>query len=133
MKERNEYVGTFDIKESDTFRPTLESRIHLDSPVSKTLTCREDSCGVIERERESRLRIRKLTPRECFRLMAFPDEAIDVLIENDFSDTQLFHLAGDSIVSVVISYIALGLCENEEEAEKRIKDYIDTLKEDKDD
>lgn len=52
MKERNEYVGTFDIKESDTFRPTLESRIHLDSPVSKTLTCREDSCGVIERERE---------------------------------------------------------------------------------
>lgn len=65
--------------------------------------------------------------------MAFPDEAIDVLIENDFSDTQLFHLAGDSIVSVVISYIALGLCENEEEAEKRIKDYIDTLKEDKDD
>lgn len=50
--KKNEYVGVFDIKESDTFRPTLESRIHLDSPVSKTLTCREDSCGVIERERE---------------------------------------------------------------------------------
>lgn len=49
--KKNEYVGVFDIKESDTFRPTLESRIHLDSPVSKTLTCREDSCGVIERER----------------------------------------------------------------------------------
>lgn len=135
MKEQNEYLGVFDIKESDTFRPTLKSRMHLDSPVSKTLTCREDSCGVIEREREreSRLRIRKLTPRECFRLMGFDDSAVDVLIENNFSDTQLFHLAGDSIVSVVISYLALGFMEDEEDAEKRILKFIDTLKEEKDD
>lgn len=86
-----------------------------------------------ERERESRLRIRKLTPRECFRLMGFDDSAVDVLIENNFSDTQLFHLAGDSIVSVVISYLALGFMEDEEDAEKRILKFIDTLKEEKDD
>lgn len=49
---KNEYVGIYDHKESDTFRPTLKSRIHQNSPVSKTLTCREDSCCVIERERE---------------------------------------------------------------------------------
>lgn len=132
--KKNEYVGTFDIKESDTFRPTLESRIHLDSPVSKTLTCREDSCGVIEREREreSRLRIRKLTPKECFRLMSFDDEAFESLKEMGFSNSQLYHLAGDSIISVVISYIALGLMEDEKEAETKIQKYVDTLKEDKD-
>lgn len=49
---KNDYVGVYDHKESNTFRPTLESRIHKDSPVSKTLTTREDSCCVLERERE---------------------------------------------------------------------------------
>ena len=129
--KKNEYVGVFDIKESDTFRPTLESRIHLDSPVSKTLTCREDSCGVIERERESRLRIRKLTPRECFRLMGFDDDSFNSL-EGQFSNNNLYHLAGDSIISVVISYICLGLMEDEKEAENKIQKYVDTLKEDND-
>lgn len=35
------------MKESNTFRPTVESRIHIDSEVSKTLTTRNDSCCVI--------------------------------------------------------------------------------------
>lgn len=65
--------------------------------------------------------------------MGFDDSAVDVLIENNFSDTQLFHLAGDSIVSVVISYLALGFMEDEEDVEKRILKFIDTLKEEKDD
>lgn len=47
-----EYLGIYDHKESDTFRPTAKSRIHKDMPTSKTLTCREDSCCVIEAERE---------------------------------------------------------------------------------
>ena len=47
MKRNNEYYGVYDHKESDTFRPTLEKRIHKDYPVSKTLTTREDSCAVI--------------------------------------------------------------------------------------
>lgn len=64
--------------------------------------------------------------------MGFDDNAVDVLIENQFSDSSLFHLAGDSIVSVVISYLALGLMENEKGAEQKILEYIDTLKEDKD-
>lgn len=50
--KNNEYYGVYDQKESDTFRPTIEKRIHKDYPVSKTLATREDSCCVIERERE---------------------------------------------------------------------------------
>ena len=55
MSEKNEreYIGIYDHKESNTFRPTIESRVHLNAQTSKTLTCREDSCCVIERERES--------------------------------------------------------------------------------
>ena len=58
MEEKNiltEYMGVYDHKESNTFRPTVESRIHKDSPVAKTMTCREDSCCVITRERERRI------------------------------------------------------------------------------
>ena len=47
-------------------------------------------------------RIRKLTPKECFRLMGFDDEDIDVLIENGISNTQLYKMAGNSIVVDVL-------------------------------
>lgn len=49
--EKNEYIGIYDHKESNTFRPTLKSRIHKKSPVSKTMTCREDSCCVITKDK----------------------------------------------------------------------------------
>lgn len=45
--------------------------------------------------------IRKLTPRECFRLMGVRDEDFDK-IKDEFSDSTLYHLAGDSIVTTVI-------------------------------
>ena len=54
------------------------------------------------------LRIRKLTPRECFRLMGFDD--------NDFekaevvnSNTQLYKQAGNSIVVSVVAHIITEL------------------------
>lgn len=54
-------------------------------------------------------RIRKLTPRECFRLMDVRDEDFDKLLANDsydkngnpkraISDSQLYKMAGNSIV-----------------------------------
>jgi DNA (cytosine-5)-methyltransferase 1 len=43
------------------------------------------------------LRIRKLTPRECFRLMGVKDQDFDKVKVNQ-SDSSLYHLAGDSIV-----------------------------------
>lgn len=51
------------------------------------------------------LRIRKLTPKECFRLMAFEDKDIDCLIDNKISNTQLYKMAGNSIVVDVLKYI----------------------------
>lgn len=45
----------------------------------------------------SELRIRKLTPRECFRLMGVKDQDFDKVKVNQ-SDSSLYHLAGDSIV-----------------------------------
>ena len=50
------------------------------------------------------LRIRKLTPRECFRLMGVKDEDFDKVKVNQ-SDSSLYHLAGDSIVVNVLMAI----------------------------
>lgn len=43
-------------------------------------------------------RIRKLTPRECFRLMGVSERDIDTLLNAGISNSQLYKLAGNSIV-----------------------------------
>lgn len=48
------------------------------------------------------LRIRKLTPLECFRLMGFDDEDYEILQDNKISNTQLYKMAGNSIVVDVL-------------------------------
>ena len=50
------------------------------------------------------VRIRKLTPRECWRLMGFTDEDFDKAKEVN-SDTQLYKQAGNSIVVNVLEAI----------------------------
>jgi DNA (cytosine-5)-methyltransferase 1 len=50
------------------------------------------------------LRIRKLTPKECFRLMGVKDEDFEKIAENQ-SNASLYHLAGDSIVVDVLMAI----------------------------
>ena len=53
---------------------------------------------------DSDLRIRKLTPKECFRLMGVKDEDFEKCAKNQ-SDSSLYHLAGDSIVVNVLMAI----------------------------
>ena len=50
------------------------------------------------------LRIRKLTPKECFRLQGVKDEDFNKVKKNQ-SDSSLYHLAGDSIVVNVLMAI----------------------------
>lgn len=53
-------------------------------------------------------RIRKLTPRECWRLQAFPDELFDKAKDAGLSDSQLYKQAGNSVTVNVIESIAKG-------------------------
>ena len=53
---------------------------------------------------EKEIRIRKLTPRECWRLMGFTDEDFDKAKQVN-SDTQLYKQAGNSIVVDVLEAI----------------------------
>ena len=67
--------------------------------VSQTLQCSE-SMGVVTQE----IRIRKLTPKECWRLMSFSDEDFQKAA-NINSNTQLYKQAGNSIVVDVLEKI----------------------------
>ena len=44
------------------------------------------------------VRLRKLTPKECLRLMDVPEDKIDIMLNAGISDSQLYKMAGNSIV-----------------------------------
>jgi DNA (cytosine-5)-methyltransferase 1 len=62
-------------------------------------------------------RIRKLTPRECWRLQAFPDWAFDKAREVN-SDSQLYKQSGNSVTVSIIAEIGRVLKEIEENEQK---------------
>lgn len=65
------------------------------------------------------IRIRKLTPKECWRLMSFTDEDFHKA-EAVNSNTQLYKQAGNSIVENVLVAILGQLFEGKEEVYKNI-------------
>ena len=58
---------------------------------------------------ETTYRIRKLTPRECFRLMGMRDDDIDKIQAAGISNTQQYKMAGNSIVVDVLEAIFKNL------------------------
>ena len=63
--------------------------------------------GVVTIDGEE-VRIRRLTPRECWRLQGFPDELFDRAAEVN-SDAQLYKQAGNAVTVNVVYEIAKRL------------------------
>ena len=77
----------------------ISRRVYSPNGLAPTLhTC---GGGNLEPKILTKLRIRKLTPRECFRLMGVKDEDFTKIAKNQ-SNSSLYHLAGDSIVVDVL-------------------------------
>lgn len=68
--------------------------------LSRTLKSQNHDAGIFDG-----VRIRKLTPRECWRLQGFPDWAFDKAQEVN-SNSQLYKQAGNSVTVTVIYEIA---------------------------
>lgn len=92
-----ELGGVADLSFPDS--KTRRGRVVEGGNVCPTIQCENEICKI-----ESPYRIRKLTPRECFRLMDFPDEAFDAAAEVN-TNTQLYKQAGNSIVVAVLENI----------------------------
>lgn len=82
--------------------------------------------GAVKKDEEKRpatfngYRIRKLTPRECFRLMGVKDEDFDK-IKDELPKAWLYHLAGDSIVVDVMMAMFRRMLPNETTKEEEEK------------
>lgn len=83
---------------------TRRGRVQENGQICPTITATETGVCRIE----SPIRIRKLTPKECFRLMGFSDENFEAT-EKMVSNSQLYKQAGNSIVVDVLYYILIEL------------------------
>ena len=63
----------------------------------------------------SDLRIRKLTPIECFRLMGFDTEDCVLLMNNKISNAQLYKMAGNSICVKMLEFLFCQLFDSKDE------------------
>ena len=84
---------------------TRRGRVQENGTISPTITATETGICKIE----SLIRIRKLTPKECFRLMGFSDQNFDAAKNAGISNSQLYKQAGNSIVVDVLYYIYVEL------------------------
>lgn len=72
------------------------------------LTDDEEHSLVVFVDKEKKIhigRIRKLTPRECWRLQGFTDEQFDKVLATGMSDSQFYKQAGNAVTVNVISEI----------------------------
>ena len=86
----------------------IETRVHGTNGVSPTIETRNRG-----KYMDNSYKIRKLTPRECFRLMGMRDTDIDKIQEAGISNTQQYKLAGNSIVVDVLEAIFKNLFKGE--------------------
>ena len=95
--EQGDYVNI-------TFPSSKTKRGRVGRGIAQTLTCGDGNAIVTEN-----VRIRKLTPRECLRLMGWKDEQIDKIAAANVSATQQYRQAGNGIVVQVLEFIFKAL------------------------
>lgn len=98
--------GLYDNMTMEFFRGALPG-------LSRTLKCDNSACVCVQLLNDNDMakiyRIRKLTPKECLRLMGVSDEDIEKMRGAGISDSQLYKLAGNSIVVDVLEAIFRNL------------------------
>ena len=99
------------IAERKMFNPYNDKEIKDVAPTqTANCGCSTSSAAVlISEDGKNYLKIRKLTPLECWRLMGFDDEDFYKAKDVGVSDTQLYRQAGNSIVVNVLEKIIEGL------------------------
>jgi site-specific DNA-cytosine methylase len=87
-------------------------------PSKKSLDKRPKGKGwqfvITEDGRLAWIRLRKLTPRECLRLMDVDEDKIDIMLTAGISDSQLYKMAGNSICVCCMEGIFYNAFSNEE-------------------
>ena len=109
VKKYNYLLEPINAEKDGTAR-TLKAQYIKNSVANFEKTGTHGATGVVNTVHNV-LRIRKLTPRECFRLMGFTDAEFDKI--KGISNTQLYKMAGNSICVPVLEAIFRNLFEKE--------------------
>lgn len=72
-------------------------------------------------------RIRSLTPKECIKLMGFEEKDYDALVKCGLSDSAIYHIAGDSIVTTVLCSLFSNLINENDTHGKIVENYVEKL------
>ena len=107
FKQALETFEKADTKYGDTI-DAYNKRVN-QSGYSPTITTRPEGFKIAILPVTKDIRVRKLTPRECFRLMGFSDQDFDAAKNVGVSNSQLYKQAGNSIVVDVLYYIYVEL------------------------
>jgi DNA (cytosine-5)-methyltransferase 1 len=102
--EPNEIKQIGNLIETDSFGGNPQAgRIYGAEGIAPTL----NTCGGGQREPKifTQYRIRKLTPKECFRLMGLNDDQITKIQSTDISNSQQYKMAGNSIVVQQMAFL----------------------------
>lgn len=85
---------------------TRRGRVQEDGDVTPTLTVADiEKINYVE----TKYRIRKLTPKECWRLMGYTDEDFDKAQSSGVSNSQLYKQAGNAIIRQVLMALFLQM------------------------
>lgn len=109
-------------------------RVYSDEGLAGSLTVNinHDSKYEVKNEEpkvDTHLRIRKLTPKECYRLMGFEDKDYQACEDSGFGSSATYHTAGDSIVTTCLMGLLGTMLMPQEELSTLIQEYADTLAE----
>ena len=102
-------------------RASLESDLALTLPTTDMTKVAQEINGGL-----SMLRIRKLTAKECMRLMGFTDEDFQALRDIGLSDSAIYHVAGDSIITTCLVGILNPLVNERYEHKNIVDRYVET-------
>ena len=116
-------TGLYKIGDIDGLN-TQYSRVYDSEGISATINAQGGGLGAKTGLYNIEHKVRRLTPKECFRLQGFKDEMVELGYSIGISDTQLYKMAGNAVSVPVVEWVA-----------KRVLDWdnlqnIDTIQND---
>ena len=85
---------------------TQYSRVYDSKGVSTTINAQGGGLGAKTGLYSTGDKVRRLTPKECFRLQGFKDEMVELGYKLGISDTQLYKMAGNAVSVPVVEWVA---------------------------
>ena len=85
---------------------TQYSRVYDSEGVSTTINAQGGGLGAKTGLYNVGDKVRRLTPKECFRLQGFKDEMVELGYKLCISDTQLYKMAGNAVSVPVVEWVA---------------------------